>query len=58
MVCRCSKQYSEYNQEGILSNVLGVVLVVMGIIVVYLVTSTNFQRPPVPDEQVPINSDE
>ena len=51
-----SAEYSQYNEQGILTNVLGIVLVGLGIVVVYLVSNSNFQRPPMNEEQQPINS--
>uniref|UniRef100_A0A2I9LNW2 Cytochrome b561 n=1 Tax=Centruroides hentzi TaxID=88313 RepID=A0A2I9LNW2_9SCOR len=44
--------YSLLPAEGVIANLLGVSLVVLGILVVYLVSSPRFRRQPLPEEDV------
>ena len=39
-----SDGYSQKNEEGLLVNALGMLLVLLGFIVVYLVTNDNYRR--------------
>ncbi|TRY96468.1 hypothetical protein DNTS_031523, partial [Danionella cerebrum] len=43
--------YSEFTSEGILANVLGLLLVAFGVTVGYVVTKEDFRRPPNPEEE-------
>ncbi|XP_030649814.1 transmembrane ascorbate-dependent reductase CYB561 [Chanos chanos] len=46
-----SQTYSKFAAEGVLANVLGLLLVGFGIIVAYVVTREEFRRPPSPEEE-------
>ncbi|XP_064842386.1 transmembrane ascorbate-dependent reductase CYB561 isoform X2 [Oncorhynchus masou masou] len=43
--------YSQFAPEGILGNMLGLLLVAFGILVGYVVTREDFRRPPHPEEE-------
>ncbi|KAK5856843.1 hypothetical protein PBY51_008411 [Eleginops maclovinus] len=43
--------YSTLPAEGVLANVLGLVLVLFGVILCYLITREEFRRPPNPEEE-------
>ncbi|XP_029945691.1 transmembrane ascorbate-dependent reductase CYB561 [Salarias fasciatus] len=43
--------YSQFAPEGVLANVLGVLLVCFGVIQCYLVTKDEYRRPPNPEEE-------
>lgn len=43
---RFNMDYNELPSEGILINIIGMLLIVYGILVVYLATSPSYKRPP------------
>lgn len=43
--------YSQFNPEGVLANVLGLLLVCFGGVVSYVVTKEEYRRPPNPEEE-------
>lgn len=43
--------YSTFPSEGVLANVLGLLLVVFGVVMVYIITKEEFRRPPNPEEE-------
>lgn len=43
--------YSKFDPEGILANVLGLLMVAFGVLVGYVVTQEDFRRPPHPEEE-------
>ncbi|XP_046893304.1 transmembrane ascorbate-dependent reductase CYB561 [Hypomesus transpacificus] len=43
--------YSKFDSEGVLANVLGLLLVGFGVLVGYVVTREDFRRPPHPEEE-------
>ncbi|XP_077590703.1 transmembrane ascorbate-dependent reductase CYB561 [Stigmatopora nigra] len=43
--------YSQFSPEGVLANVLGVLLVCFGVLVFYLITNEEYRRPPNPEEE-------
>lgn len=43
--------YSKFAPEGVLANTLGLLLVVFGVLVGYIVTREEFRRPPHPEEE-------
>ncbi|XP_075879842.1 transmembrane ascorbate-dependent reductase CYB561 [Nelusetta ayraudi] len=43
--------YSKFTPEGVLANVLGILLVVFGVLLGYLITKDEFRRPPNPEEE-------
>lgn len=43
--------YSQFNPEGVLANVLGVLLLCFGGVVSYVVTREEYRRPPNPEEE-------
>ncbi|KAJ4922712.1 hypothetical protein JOQ06_003990 [Pogonophryne albipinna] len=43
--------YSTFPAEGVLANVLGLVLVLFGVVLCYLITREEFRRPPNPEEE-------
>lgn len=43
--------YSHFAAEGVLANVLGLLLVGFGVLVIYIVTKEDFKRPPNPEEE-------
>lgn len=43
--------YSQFIPEGVLANVLGVLLVCFGGVVCYVVTKEDYRRPPNPEEE-------
>ncbi|OCT62269.1 transmembrane ascorbate-dependent reductase CYB561 isoform X2 [Xenopus laevis] len=44
-------EYSSHPAEGILVNSLGVLLVVFGAVIAYILTREDWRRPPLPEEQ-------
>lgn len=47
----CRSTYSKFTPEGVLANVLGVLLVAFGVLLGYLITKDEFRRPPNPEEE-------
>lgn len=47
----CRSTYSKFTPEGVLANVLGILLVVFGVLLGYLITKDEFRRPPNPEEE-------
>jgi hypothetical protein len=45
------KEYEEYVQEGVLANVIGLLLVVLAITIVFIVANPNYKRQPLPEEE-------
>lgn len=43
--------YSQFNPEGVLANVLGLLLLCFGGVVSYVVTREEYRRPPNPEEE-------
>lgn len=43
--------YSLFTPEGVLANVLGILLVCFGIVLGYLITREEYRRPPNPEEE-------
>lgn len=43
--------YSQFPPEGVLANVLGLLLVCFGAVVSYVVTKEEYRRPPSPEEE-------
>ncbi|XP_028311570.1 transmembrane ascorbate-dependent reductase CYB561 isoform X2 [Gouania willdenowi] len=43
--------YSLFASEGVMANVLGILLVGYGVLLVYLVTKEEYRRPPNPEEE-------
>ncbi|XP_056090665.1 transmembrane ascorbate-dependent reductase CYB561 [Rhinichthys klamathensis goyatoka] len=43
--------YSKFVAEGVLANILGLLLVCFGVVVGYVVTREDFRRPPNPEEE-------
>ncbi|XP_015250498.1 PREDICTED: cytochrome b561-like [Cyprinodon variegatus] len=43
--------YSQFAPEGILANILGILLVSYGVALVYLITKDEYRRPPNPEEE-------
>ncbi|XP_071399236.1 transmembrane ascorbate-dependent reductase CYB561 [Centroberyx affinis] len=43
--------YSQFVPEGVLANILGVLLVCFGVLVGYIVTREEYRRPPNPEEE-------
>ncbi|XP_077475073.1 transmembrane ascorbate-dependent reductase CYB561 [Stigmatopora argus] len=43
--------YSKFPPEGVLANVLGVLLVCFGVLLFYLITNEEYRRPPNPEEE-------
>lgn len=43
--------YSQFNPEGVLANILGLLLVLFAGIVSYVVTKEEYRRPPNPEEE-------
>ncbi|XP_035472077.1 transmembrane ascorbate-dependent reductase CYB561 [Scophthalmus maximus] len=43
--------YSQFAPEGVLANVLGIMLVCFGVLLGYLVTKEEYRRPPNPEEE-------
>ncbi|KAK7939324.1 hypothetical protein WMY93_002650 [Mugilogobius chulae] len=43
--------YSTRSPEGVLANSLGVVLVVFGILLIFIITKEEYRRPPNPEEE-------
>uniref|UniRef100_A0A3Q3R6N2 Transmembrane ascorbate-dependent reductase CYB561 n=1 Tax=Monopterus albus TaxID=43700 RepID=A0A3Q3R6N2_MONAL len=43
--------YSTFNPEGVLANVLGILLVCFGVLLGYLITREEYRRPPNPEEE-------
>ena len=50
-VCPSRNTYSKFDSEGVLANVLGLLLVGFGVLVGYVVTREDFRRPPHPEEE-------
>ncbi|XP_039595497.1 cytochrome b561 isoform X1 [Polypterus senegalus] len=46
-----SSEYSKLSSEGVLANVLGLLLVIFGVTVGYVTTREEWKRPPNPEEQ-------
>lgn len=46
-----SATYSNFPPEGVLANVLGILLVVFGVLLAYLITKDEYRRPPNPEEE-------
>ncbi|KAM4622479.1 transmembrane ascorbate-dependent reductase CYB561 [Discoglossus pictus] len=44
-------EYSNLPREGVLANVLGLLLVAFGLVIGYIVTRDEWKRPPLPEEQ-------
>lgn len=47
----CRATYSNFPPEGVLANVLGILLVVFGVLLGYLITKDEYRRPPNPEEE-------
>lgn len=48
----CSRPtYSKFAPEGVLANVLGLLLVCFGLLLGYLITKEEYRRPPNPEEE-------
>lgn len=47
----CRAKYSTFEAEGILANVLGLLLVGFGGTVLYILTRSDWKRPPQAEEQ-------
>lgn len=43
--------YPSFSAEGVLANVLGLLLVGFGVVMVYIITKEEFRRPPNPEEE-------
>ncbi|XP_061557496.1 transmembrane ascorbate-dependent reductase CYB561 [Phycodurus eques] len=43
--------YSNFPPEGVLANVLGILLVVFGVLMCYIITREEYRRPPNPEEE-------
>lgn len=43
--------YPQFPPEGVLANILGVLLVLFGVLLCYLVTREEYRRPPNPEEE-------
>ncbi|KAM4531783.1 transmembrane ascorbate-dependent reductase CYB561 [Odontesthes bonariensis] len=43
--------YSKFAPEGVLANILGILLVLFGALVCYLITREEYRRPPNPEEE-------
>ncbi|KAM6905664.1 transmembrane ascorbate-dependent reductase CYB561 [Xenentodon cancila] len=43
--------YSTFAPEGVLANMLGILLVVFGVLLCYLITREEYRRPPNPEEE-------
>ncbi|KAF6717600.1 Cytochrome b561 [Oryzias melastigma] len=43
--------YPQFTSEGVLANILGVLLVLFGVLICYLVTREEYRRPPNPEEE-------
>ncbi|KAF3699608.1 Cytochrome b561 Cytochrome b-561 [Channa argus] len=43
--------YSQFASEGVLANILGIVLVCFGVLLGYLITKEEYRRPPNPEEE-------
>lgn len=43
--------YPSFPSEGVLANVLGLLLVGFGVVLVYIITKEEFRRPPNPEEE-------
>nr|XP_046272207.1 transmembrane ascorbate-dependent reductase CYB561 [Scatophagus argus] len=46
-----TKTYSTFTPEGVLANVLGILLVCFGVLLGYLITKEEYRRPPNPEEE-------
>ncbi|XP_014834060.1 cytochrome b561-like [Poecilia latipinna] len=43
--------YSLFAPEGVLANMLGILLLFYGVLLVYLITREEYRRPPNPEEE-------
>ncbi|XP_070837187.1 transmembrane ascorbate-dependent reductase CYB561 [Chaetodon trifascialis] len=43
--------YSKFDPEGVLANILGILLVCFGVLLGYLITKEEYRRPPNPEEE-------
>lgn len=52
-VCLCGPRstYALFAPEGVLANVLGLLLVCFGVLLGYLITREEYRRPPNPEEE-------
>lgn len=46
------KDYKNFPSEGLFGNVLGILCIVFGVLVVYLVTQPEYKRQPIPENGV------
>ncbi|XP_041829962.1 transmembrane ascorbate-dependent reductase CYB561 [Melanotaenia boesemani] len=46
-----SSTYSQFAPEGVLANILGLLLVLFGLLLSYLITREEYKRPPNPEEE-------
>jgi len=45
------EKYSEFINEGVMVNTVGVVLVTLSVTLVFIVTNPNYKRQPLPEEE-------
>lgn len=50
-LCGPRATYSQFIPEGVLANILGIVLVLFGVLLGYLITREEYRRPPNPEEE-------
>lgn len=50
-LCDPRSTYSQFIPEGVLANILGIVLVLFGVLLGYLITREEYRRPPNPEEE-------
>lgn len=50
-VLPCRVKYSTFQPEGVLANVLGLLLVCFGVVVLYVLAQADWKRPPQAEEQ-------
>lgn len=51
LLFKLGSNYSLFTAEGVLGNVLGLLLVTFGVVVLYILTRTDWKRPPQEEEQ-------
>ncbi|XP_028841087.1 cytochrome b561-like [Denticeps clupeoides] len=51
MLFSSPETYSKFDPEGVLANILGLLLLLFGAVVAYVVTHEDFRRPPLPEEE-------
>lgn len=49
-LCSCRTTYSSFVPEGILANILGLLLIVFGLVIGYILTRDEWKRPPLAEE--------